>query len=61
MKEKRWGEDNFVLINHKKRMNEKETYETPKVEILEVKSEGIICASKDVNPSNPFSNPEWNW
>ncbi len=42
-------------------MKEKETYEAPRVEILEVKSEGIICASKAVNPSNPFSNPEWNW
>lgn len=42
-------------------MKEKETYEAPEVLVVELKSEGIICASKDVNPSNPFSNPEWTW
>lgn len=55
-----WKITLFQII-HNMLMNEKETYEAPRVEILEVKSEGIICASKDVNPSNPFSNPEWNW
>ena len=33
-------------------MIEKETYEAPQVEILEVKSEGIICASGLNNPAN---------
>lgn len=44
-------------------MIEKETYEAPQVEILEVKSEGIICASGGgVNPNNPFSGwPEDTW
>ena len=43
-------------------MIEKETYEAPRVEILEVKSEGIICASgRNVNPSNPFGGSEYNW
>lgn len=31
-------------------MNEKETYETPQVEIFMVKSEGFICTST----TNPF-------
>ena len=39
-------------------MIEKETYEAPQVEILEVKSEGIICASS----GNPFDGlNEYNY
>ena len=41
-------------------MQMKENYEAPQVEILEVKSEGIICAS-GVKPSNPFSGNEYDW
>lgn len=33
-------------------MIEKETFEAPQVEILEVKSEGIICASGLNSPAN---------
>lgn len=39
-------------------MIEKETYEAPQVEILEVKSEGIICASG--GDYNGFGN-EQQW
>lgn len=39
-------------------MKEKETYEAPQVEILKVKSEGIICASSN----NPFDGlNEYNY
>ena len=32
-------------------MNEKELYESPAIEVLDLKSEGVICAS------NPGENP----
>lgn len=44
-------------------MKEKELYEAPRTDVLEVKSEGIICASGGgTNPNNPFSGwPEDTW
>ena len=42
-------------------MREKETYEAPRVEVLEVRNEGIICASGDPKPyNNPFGDQQ-NW
>lgn len=38
----------------------KEPYAAPEVEVLEVKSEGIICGSNDPKYSNPW-NPEKSW
>ncbi|MBO4536717.1 MAG: hypothetical protein J5702_05870 [Bacteroidales bacterium] len=44
-------------------MKDKESYETPRAVVLEVKTEGIICASGGgTNPNNPFSGwPEDTW
>ncbi len=33
----------------------KEQYTSPRSEELEIKLEGVIAASQDVSPSNPFS------
>lgn len=41
---------------------EKKLYEAPSFFIMEVKSEGVICASgSEVNPSNPFGGSEDLW
>jgi len=43
-------------------MNKKELYQAPETEVLEVKTEGIICASGGpVSPSNPFGGYEQDW
>ena len=42
-----------------KEMNS-ELYETPMTQVVEVKTEGVICASADPQWNNPF-NPEQNW
>ena len=40
----------------------KSTYESPQVEIVELKSEGMICASGgNVTPNNPFGGTEEIW
>ena len=42
-------------------MKKKELYEPPTTDVLEVKNEGIICASGDPKPySNPFGD-EQSW
>lgn len=35
-----------------------ELYEAPAAQVVEVKSEGIICGSKDPN-YNPWNNQNW--
>lgn len=41
--------------------NNKELYEAPEVEAVEIKAEGMVCASGDPKPySNPFGD-ELNW
>ena len=41
---------------------EKEQYDAPSTEVLEVKYEGVICASGgNVNPDNPFGGTEQVW
>lgn len=44
-------------------MKQKERYEAPEVEVVVIRSEGIICASGGgTNPNNPFSGwPEDVW
>lgn len=42
------------------RFKDRELYDAPEVEVLEVKSEGIICGSNDPKYSNPW-NPEKSW
>lgn len=43
--------------------NNKELYEAPSMMIVEVKQEGVICASTDIDPiADPFSgNDELLW
>ena len=38
--------------------NVKELYEAPSITIVEVKQEGVICASLDPN-YNPWDNQNW--
>ena len=36
-----------------------ELYETPKTEVLEVKTEGVICESTPNPNYNPWDNQNW--
>jgi len=38
----------------------KEFYDSPMTQVVEVKTEGVICASADPQWNDPF-NPEQNW
>jgi len=43
-------------------MKEKELYDCPKVKVIEIEPEGVICGSTDTNVSNPFgglTEDEW--
>ncbi|MBR4805451.1 MAG: hypothetical protein IK042_03000 [Bacteroidales bacterium] len=42
--------------------NKEAIYLAPEISIVELSSEGIVCASGDVNPSDPFSGgTEESW
>ena len=41
-------------------MKEKENYITPATEAVDVRTEGVICASAEPQWNSPF-NPEQNW
>ena len=40
--------------------NNKQPYESPQLEMVEIKAEGLVCASSTPQWNSPF-NPEQNW
>ncbi len=43
-------------------MKEKELYYSPETEVMELHSEGVVCASANPDVCNPFSgNNELEW
>jgi hypothetical protein len=42
-------------------MKEKQTYISPESEALEIRLEGVIAASEDVQWNNPFPGEELTW
>lgn len=49
----------LISLKNHKLMNEKKLYESPATEVLELKSEGIICTSNPGDSPEDLGGGEW--